>query len=406
MPDAMNKKDYIESISSKLSDKKIKTALEREFSDHIQTKEEYWQEVGYSSEQSELKAVEAMGEAEPVAEQIKKVHNENHFGIVNFFLYIIFTLASFFSYLISIDTSDVTYADNNYKTIYLFMVSALSCCMLCACASISIKKKSNAVAIINLISAALNLYMAVEVSVICVIIAAAAAIFVIISTAFTIQYNKKIALFKNKKKDLQQKNIFLKLSAAIAVILLILSVLLFSILVSESYKYGEKYKNEILPYIFELAEDEEALEKNAVKESYPDAYFYNEYESGTYDCYIDSICADIKYHKAEKDYYIHAYASSYYVDFFYAFIYNSIPASAKIIKSPDTACDEKIFSDKSKQEILKYFTEHNPCDVSIYITETKTRYDFGYRRNKNLSYERIVWVTFNSDGTLQKIEYN
>lgn len=155
-----------------------------------------------------------------------------------------------------------------------------------------------------------------------------------------------------------------------------------------------------------MAEDEEALEKNAVKESYPDAYFYNEYESGTYDCYIDSVCADIKYHKAEKDYYIHAYASSYYVDFFYAFIYNSISASAKIIKSPDTTCDEKIFSDKSKQEILKYFTEHNPCDVSIYITETKTRYDFGYRRNKNLSYERIVWVTFNSDGTLQKIEYN
>ncbi len=72
----MGKKDYIEKITNKIFDTKIKEALQQEVEYHIDEKEMFFEEIGYDNIAAEEKAVEAMGDVDTVAEQFGKIHNE------------------------------------------------------------------------------------------------------------------------------------------------------------------------------------------------------------------------------------------------------------------------------------------------------------------------------------------
>lgn len=398
----MNRKEYLEKVSAGINDDKVKHALEQELDDHICSNEKYWLEIGYDGEEAELKALNAMGDAEPVAEQLGRVHNHNNIRIGRDILFFLIAILSGLVYMITIDMS-AEYSNSNYLNLYRFAVSASSGAMLCLCSAISIKAKSSGYAVITLIVSAIGIYLSVCVCGIVTVLTAVLLLLVIACCFFTIKYNRKTARLKNTKKDLKIKKGLTVLTFAIAAVLTAASALFFGSLVQQSYENAERYRNEILPYVVEYAEDE-TVRNDITTEKSPFKGLFDENVSG-FEAYTDDGCAMISTSRDEYYYYLQADAKLYYIDFNYYFLFNSITAKKEIIDSADKICNKEHFANQNNREIVEYFLSQNPCSVTVHIWEDQTRWDFSYRRRTNMSFDQIVWVTFDAEGNLKEITH-
>lgn len=64
---SMNKEEFIKTATAKIYNFNQKQKIKAELTDHIETKKEFFMEIGYSQEASEEKAISAMGDAEKSA---------------------------------------------------------------------------------------------------------------------------------------------------------------------------------------------------------------------------------------------------------------------------------------------------------------------------------------------------
>lgn len=71
----MNKEEFIKKATEKVYNFNQKQKIKAELTDHIETKECYFREIGYSKEASEEKALCAMGDAEEISQSLSKLYN-------------------------------------------------------------------------------------------------------------------------------------------------------------------------------------------------------------------------------------------------------------------------------------------------------------------------------------------
>lgn len=404
MPNAMDKRKYIEGITSRLTDDKLKKALSEELSDHIEAKEEYWQEIGYNKEQAEEMAVEAMGDAEPVGEQMNRVHRENGLDYLRLFLYLLSAVCTCLVYYIGIDHHDFSNEVTYYEQIYYIMISLFNGCGLSLCSLIAVKNKSTTASAFNLILISICAYHSFCFYVTVSLIFLLFGIFTLFTAWFTISYNKKTTSFQNTKKDLKKKHIYFKLSTALAVISLVIGCVLFGFLIHETHNYSEEYKNKTIPAMLEMAENGGYKNKEYIKNVFPDFEIINEYDDGSFNGYISGVEGSANYYSANDDFYLQARGTRSYISFMTYMPYCGVRAGKEIITSTESVCNEDNFKDKTYKEITEYFLEKNPCDVTIEKNDNEYQLTFGYRRYRILNFEAIVYVTFDAaDGSLIRI---
>lgn len=404
MPNAMDKRKYIEGITSRLTDDKLKKALSEELSDHIEAKEEYWQEIGYNKEQAEEMAVEAMGDAEPVGEQMNRVHRENGLDYLRLFLYLLSAVCTCLVYYIGIDHHDFSDEVTYYEQIYYIMISLFNGCGLSLCSLIAVKNKSTAVAVANIILLAISMYHSFFTDFIQVFICSLFGIFTLLASLFVVSYNKKTVSFKNTKKDLKKKHIYIKIATALSVISLVIGSVLFGFLINETHNYSEEYKNKTIPAMLEMAENRGYKNKEYIKNEFSDFEIINEYDDGSFNGYISGVEGSANYYSVNDDFYLQARGTRSYISFMTYMPYCGVRAGKEIITSTEAVCNEDNFKDKTYKEITEYFLEQNPCDVTIEKNGNEYQMTFGYRRYRILNFEAIVYVTFDSaDGSLIRI---
>ena len=71
----MKKEEYIKKATGKIFVSSRKVRVTRELGDHITKRIEWFSDIGYDAQTSEEKAVEAMGDAELIADELGKIHN-------------------------------------------------------------------------------------------------------------------------------------------------------------------------------------------------------------------------------------------------------------------------------------------------------------------------------------------
>lgn len=399
----MDKKKYIESITSRLTNDKVKKALEEELSDHIEAKEEYWQEIGYDKKQAEEMAIDAMGDAEPVGEQMNRVYRENGLDYLRIFLYLLSAVFTCLVYYIGIDHHDFS-DKNNYEQICYIMIALLNGCGLSFCSLIAVKNKSTTASVFNLILITICAYHAFCFSVAVSMIFLLFGIFTLFTAWFTISYNRKTASLKNTKRDLKKKHFYIKFTTALAIISLVAGCVLFGWIINETHKYGEEYKNRTLPTMLEMAENGGYRDKEYIKSKFPDFEIVDEYDDGSFNGYISGVEGSANYYKANGDFYLQARGTRSYISFMNYMPYCGVRAGKEIVKSTEAVCNEDNFKGKGYKEITDYFLEQNPCDVTIEKNGNEYQLTFGYRRYRILNFEAIVYVTFDAaDGSLIRI---
>ncbi|MCM1114917.1 MAG: hypothetical protein NC397_05415 [Clostridium sp.] len=85
----MDKHEYIKRVSKGLTNVSDKARLEQELMDHLSINEEFYNEIGYSSDVAEEKAVGCMGDSEILSEQIAMVHNKRNVKIYKGILFFV-----------------------------------------------------------------------------------------------------------------------------------------------------------------------------------------------------------------------------------------------------------------------------------------------------------------------------
>lgn len=404
MPNIMDKRKYIEVITSKLTDDKLKKALTEELSNHIEAKEEYWQEIGYNKEQAEEMAVEAMGDAEPVGEQMNRVHRENGLNYLCIFLYLLSAVCTCLVYYIGIDPRNFSDKVTYYEWLYYITISLLNGCGLSLCSLIAVKNKSTTASVFNLIIISICAYHSFCFSVTVSLIFLLFGFFALFTAWFTISYNKKTISFQNTKKDLKKKHFYIKIATALALISLVIGCVLFGFLINKTQNYSEEYKNKTIPAMLEIAEAKEYRNKEYLKSEFPDFEIINEYDDGSFDGYISGVEGSANYHSANDDFYLQAKGTRSYISIMNYMPYCGIRADKEIITSTETVCNEDHFKGKAYKEITDYFLKLNPCDVTIEKNGNEYQLTFGYRRYRTLNLEAIVYVTFDAeDGSLIQI---
>ena len=67
-------KDFLKSAEEQLKSAEDKESVMRELSDHLETKKEYFESIGYSKDASKEKANEAMGSGEIIGQRLNEIH--------------------------------------------------------------------------------------------------------------------------------------------------------------------------------------------------------------------------------------------------------------------------------------------------------------------------------------------
>lgn len=88
----MDKKEYIDKVMSFVKNKAYKYDIEQEILSHIEDRQQYYTDAGFTREKAEKKALEIMGDPEQIGERMNKLH-KNTFALVNcIFLLVVFAL--------------------------------------------------------------------------------------------------------------------------------------------------------------------------------------------------------------------------------------------------------------------------------------------------------------------------
>ena len=79
----MNKSEYINKVLSYIQSKAYLNEIKTELENHIEDREEYYTNIGYSSEVAEQKAVEHMGSADEIGEEMNMLYNYKKHKIIS-----------------------------------------------------------------------------------------------------------------------------------------------------------------------------------------------------------------------------------------------------------------------------------------------------------------------------------
>lgn len=84
----MNEKEFLKQATSQIYSFRKKQVIAAELHDHILLKEQRFEEMGYTEEQAEEKAVDAMGDAEEIAKDLAELH-KSKFNWIDFLVFLI-----------------------------------------------------------------------------------------------------------------------------------------------------------------------------------------------------------------------------------------------------------------------------------------------------------------------------
>lgn len=97
----MNEKEFLQQATSKIYSFRKKQVIVSELHDHILLKQQRFQEMGYSEEESEEKAVDAMGDAQEIAKELGELHKSKFNWVDLLALLITLAVISAAHYLLS-----------------------------------------------------------------------------------------------------------------------------------------------------------------------------------------------------------------------------------------------------------------------------------------------------------------
>lgn len=432
----MKKKDYIEKVLNNVAGIQRKT-LKAELDDHICENSRFFKEIGYDTETAEEKAVEAMGDAEPVCEQFESIHNRktksDTFKDIGFG--ILMCIASLF--LVSIIGNDYTEA-----VIFIFYTIIKACCVLLILYALSYKalnKNSNVLTIFSsvllicwVIYSGKTLLFSAEyieahkelIRIITdILILAVFNLPIIINNIFAIIYRKKVNALSNTGKDIKKKNKLLKFSNTVIAVLAVSAVISLLAYIGISANIAKQIQNELSASIqttLDLAEKiqadsgntEEVLnnEKIEYKKDFDkyDDYSVTYYEYISNDKYISSgiTCWDYydnyEYHEDEdENESLNIYTSQKNDDSyiglwsgFFSLHYIKTPVE---YKEDVLSVNKSKYMNQSKEEIINTFVSYNPSSLSISYSESGMSYSFSYAVYYETYYTSLE---FDNDGNL------
>lgn len=100
----MDKNEYINKVLAHISNRAFVNTIKTELENHIADREEYYTEIGYDTKTAEQKAMEHMGDADTVGEEMNMLHNYKKHKIISIaglimFAFLFMILWFFQSYL-------------------------------------------------------------------------------------------------------------------------------------------------------------------------------------------------------------------------------------------------------------------------------------------------------------------
>ena len=138
----MKKEEYIEKVLAHIQNKAFVSTIRQEIEGHIDDRELYYKDCGYDTETAQQKAIEHMGSAEEIGEEMNRLHKNIPAlvtGIISIIIYIFgfFTVALVF---ISIAIGIVD-SDNTNAYILVFSASLITFISGAICYNIAYKNK-------------------------------------------------------------------------------------------------------------------------------------------------------------------------------------------------------------------------------------------------------------------------
>ncbi|MGN0521045.1 MAG: hypothetical protein ACI4IQ_00260, partial [Eubacterium sp.] len=183
--------------------------LEAELDDHIEENNSLFQNEGFDNEIAQEMAVNAMGEIEPVAEQLEKIHNSD----TAWLLKDIITGIALTAFYILIFLFFNTFLGGKCLTAFAGMKLCILIVLSLTLIHLGYKRKSifigfcslavSLLSFINIITAAVSFSEAFDgiPFYICFSGAVILILFSTVASIFSIQYNHKVNNLKNSKKD-------------------------------------------------------------------------------------------------------------------------------------------------------------------------------------------------------------
>lgn len=125
-------KNFLKSAEEQLKNSKYKNSVLTELSDHLETKKEYFEFIGYDEASSAEKANEAMGDGEVIGQRLNYIHRKQNKSLINIIEIIVTNLL----FLVAYPTDKSSY-------FYPFLFSVLILICNFANTAIAVKLKSN-----------------------------------------------------------------------------------------------------------------------------------------------------------------------------------------------------------------------------------------------------------------------
>ena len=124
--------NFLHSVDEQLKSNKDRISVIRELSDHVETKKEFFESIGYDQKSSAEKANEAMGDGEVVGQRLNKIHRPNRLltGI-------------FLMFLVGVNSliKDNTFAEDNDFFLHTFLWALFALVSDLCITTVSIKRK-------------------------------------------------------------------------------------------------------------------------------------------------------------------------------------------------------------------------------------------------------------------------
>lgn len=320
----MNIKEYINEATSKIFTVHEKESVSSELSDHIICKQEFYEDIGYSEDVSEEKAVEEMGPGDEIADYLGEIHNDLYnptFDITAFLILALILAVSYIflrKYIIS-DSTAIPIAIG-----YMFAVTGL----YFGINAINLKRNRRLPAVLTLIigigisvisflvNSHINICGVVSISnlkdlmingilpkagninfvsvlIFCIAIIVIAVAAFVISFVFIKKYENQ----ENTLKTNKIKKVFSKIFAALCIFSVITGALFICDILVIQTRIREQYIEDSNT-VFEIAQNCEN-KKQVVK--YIEEKGYTSHNSGNNEIIIDGKLLDIRLDFSQKD---------------------------------------------------------------------------------------------------------
>ncbi len=119
----MKKEEYIEKVLAHIQNKAFVSTIRQEIEGHIDDRELYYKDCGYDTETAQQKAIEHMGSAEKIGEEMNKLH-KNIPALVTGIISIIIYIFGFLTVALVFISIAIGIVDNDNTNAYILVFSA------------------------------------------------------------------------------------------------------------------------------------------------------------------------------------------------------------------------------------------------------------------------------------------